>query len=278
MNSIFSSRDVIHCRAAITVEKPMGIRSTYLVFGAAAVMLLVTAAGTSAQGEAGRLTAELEAGPVWQSRNDVQIPNTEDGTRFSLVDAIGEGPWVSARLYLTWDINPKHGLMALLAPLSITETGVLDSPVDFEGATFEPDVPTEATYKFNSWRVTYRYRFLRNKRWDLRVGFTAKIRDAKIELKQEGNSARKTDLGFVPLLHFAAEYTFARRWHVKLDFDALAGGPGRAEDASLKIGCDLGEDWLLYGGYRTVEGGADVEEVYNFAWLHYVVISARYRF
>ncbi|MGD9140729.1 MAG: hypothetical protein PVJ42_04235 [bacterium] len=256
----------------------MDIRSRYLIFAAVTVMLLATAAGAAADGETSRFEAELEAGPVWQTRNDAQIPNTAEGTRFSLVDVIGKGPWPSARLYLTWNINPKHGLMALLAPLSVTETGVLGSPVDFAGATFEPDVPTEATYKFNSWRITYRYRFYSNERWDLRVGFTAKIRDAKIELAQEDRSARKTDLGFVPLLHFAADYTFARSWHVKLDFDALAGGPGRAEDASLKIGYGPGEGWLIYAGYRTVEGGADVEEVYNFAWLHYAVISVKYRF
>lgn len=256
----------------------MDIRSKYPVLAVVAVMLLTAAARSEAQGEPGGFWAELEAGPLWQTRNDVQIPNTAEGTRFSLIDAVGKGPWASARLYLAWNINPKHGLMALLAPLSVTESGLLYSPVDFAGATFEADEPTEATYKFNSWRITYRYRFFRNEHWDLRVGFTAKIRDAKIELKQDEISARKTDLGFVPLLHFAADYTFARRWHVKLDFDALAGGPGRAEDASLKIGWDLGEGWFLYAGYRTVEGGADVDEVYNFAWLHYAVISARYRF
>ncbi len=27
---------------------------------------------------------ELEGGPVWQTKNDVQIPNNETGTRFSL--------------------------------------------------------------------------------------------------------------------------------------------------------------------------------------------------
>jgi len=31
-------------------------------------------------------------------------------------------------------------------------------------------------------------------------------------------------------------------------------------------------------GYRTVEGGADVDEVYNFAWLHYAVLSVSYGF
>jgi hypothetical protein len=34
----------------------------------------------------------------------------------------------------------------------------------------------------------------------------------------------------------------------------------------------------LTGGYRTLEGGADVVSVYNFAWLHYAVVSASYRF
>ena len=33
----------------------------------------------------------------------------------------------------------------------------------------------------------------------------------------------------------------------------------------------------LHAGYRTVEGGANVEETYNFAWLHYAVVSGRWR-
>ncbi|UCH85110.1 MAG: hypothetical protein JSW50_05320, partial [Candidatus Latescibacterota bacterium] len=37
----------------------------------------------SSPADGARFEFELEAGPVWQSRNDVQIPNTEMGTRFS---------------------------------------------------------------------------------------------------------------------------------------------------------------------------------------------------
>jgi hypothetical protein len=36
---------------------------------------------------------------------------------------------------------------------------------------------------------------------------------------------------------------------------------------------DIGERWSISAGYRTVEGGADVDEVYNFAWFHYAVAS-----
>lgn len=221
---------------------------------------------------------ELEGGAFWQSRNDVQIPNDETGTRFSLVDVAGNGPWPAGRLYLTWNINARHSLRALAAPLFITETGVPATDIDFAGGEFTAGVPVEATYQFNSWRLGYRYRFHEGDRWTWWVGFTAKVRDAKIELRQGATSARKTDVGFVPLLHIEAQCRLSDNWRVVLDADALAGGPGRAEDASLKIYRDIGERWSVAAGYRTVEGGADVDEVYNFAWLHYAVLSVSYGF
>jgi hypothetical protein len=225
-----------------------------------------------------RFVLELEAGPVWQSKNDVQIPNNEDGTRFSLKDLAGSGPWASGRLYFTWNINQRHGLRALLAPLSYTETGIFDEPVRFVGESYLPGVPTEATYEFNSWRLSYRYRFHDGKRWTWWVGFTAKIRDAKVELRQGDTTSRDTNVGFVPLAHISADWRFAERWHLLFDLDALAGGPGRAEDLALKLAYDLNDRWTLTGGYRTVEGGADTDDVYNFAWFHAAVFSGVYRF
>lgn len=216
---------------------------------------------------------EFEVGPVWQTVNDVQIPNDASGTRFSLVDVIGNGPWMAARFYATWNLNEKHGLRALAAPLSITESAELTTPLEFAGGSFAVGQPTEATYKFNSWRLSYRYQFFRGDSWGWWVGFTAKVRDAKIRLSQENSAAEKTDVGFVPLLHIAGTWRLARHWTAELDVDALAGGPGRAEDASLKLRYHLGKRGSFALGYRTVEGGADVDEVYNFAWLHYAVAA-----
>jgi hypothetical protein len=221
---------------------------------------------------------EVEAGPVWQSRNDVQIPNDASGTRFSLVDLSGSGPKPAGRAYLTWNINRRHSLRALLAPLSFTETGTFAEPVDFAGESYEVGTPVDGTYKFNSWRLGYRYRFSDSEKLSLFVGFTAKIRDAKIELSQAGTASKKTDIGFVPLLNFGADWNFTHAWSLLFDFDGLAGGPGRAFDVALKLGYDLGDRWRIAAGYRTVEGGADVESVYNFAWLHYGVASVAIRF
>ena len=53
---------------------------------------------------------------------------------------------------------------------------------------------------------------------------------------------------------------------------------GRAFDVSARLGYVLAERWEVGIGYRTIEGGADVEQVYNFAWLHSAVASLRLRF
>ncbi len=250
-----------------------------LLSGATLLLSILCAHGAAlAQPSEPRFQLEFEAGPVWQSRNDVQVPNDDSGTRFSLVDLAGSGPSVAGRLYFTWNLRERHSLRFLAAPLEITGTGVPTETVSFAGATFEPGVPTDATYRFNSWRVGYRYRFLHGEHWTLRAGFTAKIRDAEIRLEQPGAEAEKTDLGFVPLAHFSGEYRFAEHWRFLFELDGLAGGPGRAEDLSLKLGYQISPRWLVSGGYRTVEGGADVDEVYNFAWLHYGVVSATISF
>lgn len=240
-------------------------------------VLAVLAPSTAAAQETPRFSMEVEAGPVWQTRNDVQIPNDPSGTRFSLQDVTGSGPWPAARLYLTWHINERHELRALAAPLTIVETATLAAPVDFAGASYAPGTPAEATYTFNSYRVTYRYRFHHGTGWTWWIGFTAKVRDANIALSQGATSSRKTDLGFVPLLHLAGDRRLSPHWRLRLDADALAGGPGRAEDVALKAAYDTGR-WTLSAGYRTVEGGAGVDEVYTFAWLHYAVVSAAVRF
>jgi hypothetical protein len=235
-------------------------------------------AGTAPDSTVSQFVVELEGGPAWQSRNDVQIPNNETATRFSLVDLVGSGPLPAARVYFLWNINERHGLRLLLAPFSYTESGHFASVVNFAGETFQPVVPTEATYKFNSWRLSYRYNVYRGSDWRWWIGFTAKLRDAKIQLEQQGRSAAKTDVGFVPLLHVAGQVRFGCGWSAVLDADGLAGGPGRAVDAALKLRYDLDSSWSFAAGYRTVEGGADVEGVYNFAWLHYAAASVAYHF
>jgi hypothetical protein len=254
------------------------IPSVRRLFPLGAIALLwAMAAGAAPPSETPTVEIELEGGPVWQTRNDVQIPNDAAGTRFSLVDLAGEGPAAGARAYLTWHLGDRHALRALAAPLRFVESGTPVVPVDFAGERFVAGDPLEAAYRFNSWRLTYRYRLVRTERSCAWIGFTAKVRDAEIRLRQGATTANDTDVGFVPLLHLAGELDLSSRWRLLLDADALGGGPGRAIDAALKLGYELDPAWCVTLGYRTLEGGANVSSVYNFAWLHYAVVSVVWR-
>ena len=46
---------------------------------------------------------------------------------------------------------------------------------------------------------------------------------------------------------------------------------------AFKMRYDLTDRWHLGAGYRTLEGGADNDSVYSFAWFHYAFISLEYR-
>ncbi len=254
----------------------MTLPRVFVVAALASILTLIRPGPATAQ-DAQAWSIELEGGPVWQSYNDVEIPNDGTATRFSLRDLAGAGPWTAARLYVTWRPGDRHELRALAAPLTVKGTGTPSSSLAFAGADYTSGVPAEATYTFNSYRLTYRYRWHQGARTTAWVGFTAKVRDAVTALEQAGTSSRKANVGFVPLLHLSGTWRFSPACSLGLDVDALAGGPGRAEDVALELRRDLSDAWSVEAGYRMVEGGADVEEVYAFAWLHYAAFSLVWR-
>lgn len=210
---------------------------------------------------------ELEGAAVWQSRNVVRIPD-EGGTRFSLAD-LGHGGRGAWRLYFGLRLD-RHELRALVAPLTIEVGGALPRPVSFQDRTFAPGVPTDGFYRFDSYRLTYRYALVATREWSVKLGATAKIRDASIRLCQPGVEAVRANTGLVPLLHAAVHWRFSHPLSLLLDVDALAAPQGRAEDVGLFAVLHLSPHLQLRAGYRTVEGGsAGGGGVYNFSWLHY---------
>jgi hypothetical protein len=168
----------------------------------------------------------------------------------------------------------------LFAPLSLKARGSVDKDISFNGDLFPASMDLQAFYKFNSYRLTYRFDFVNSKKWKVGLGFTAKIRDAEVRLEDAEKSSSNTNIGFVPLLNFRVEWMVSNKMSLLLEGDALAspGGQGRAEDVLLALFYRLSDSVSLKAGYRILEGGADVESVYNFTLLNYVVAGAEFRF
>ena len=80
------------------------------------------------------------------------------------------------------------------------------------------------------------------------------------------------------ILVYQARRNLTERSYLVLDVEALGASQGRAIDGSLKWHYKLSDKLNVGFGYRTIEGGADVDSVFNFAWLHFAAVSLGYEF
>jgi len=224
-----------------------------------------------------QLDLDIESGVVFSGYNDVRIPG-DKGTLFSLSEELESDPGVFYRIRVFYHFNDRHHLGALYAPLSINAAGQLDRNLLFEGETFPAKTPLKATYQFNSYRLIYRYDFLRKDKIEFGAGFTAKIRDAKIAVKGDALESEKKNVGFVPILHFRLLWKFSKKHAFLLDGDALAAPQGRAEDVLAAFIFKASDKIDIKAGYRIVEGGADNDKVYNFALINYASIGGVFHF
>ncbi len=238
-------------------------------------LALVLTALTLAPASAAAVTpfVDLEVGALWAGYDDVQVPNP-GGTRFSLTRDLtaSAAPYFRARLGAT--LGERHTVFAFFTPIRFDARGRLPNAVEFAGETFDAGEEVLARYRFDSARLTYRYGLVRRPRLDVDLGVTAKLREAAISL-QGRRFAEKTDTGFVPLVSFRVSWRATPDVALTVDGDALAGGPGRAEDVLAAVELRVRDGVWVRAGYRILEGGADVSQVYNFALVNHVGAGLR---
>lgn len=228
-------------------------------------------------GAGGLWRPEVEVGVVFSGYNDVRVPN-DGGTEVSLSRELRTDPAFFYRFNVWYNFNERHAVGVLAAPLRLSAEGSVTRPVLFSGAEFPADIPLDATYRFDSYRASYRYNFVRRETFRFGLGVTAKIRDAAITLTSGSTEAETRNTGFVPLLNFGLAWGFAGRWTFLFEGDAAAAPQGRAEDVLAALKYNFSENVAIKSGYRMLEGGANVDQVYNFAMLHYFVVGPAFEF
>ena len=219
----------------------------------------------------------MEGGYVVPGSIDVAIPG-DTGTRFSLTGDLEAEGTASYRVRYGHTFARKHWVGLLAAPLAVESKGTLDRDVDFNGTRFPEGTAVDSTYRFDSYRLSYRYLFHSSERWSFSFGGALKVRDAAIKLEGGGLESEKTNTGVVPLLSFKLAWTPVDKWHLLVDGEALAAPQGRAEDVLFALQYDANRRLALQAGYRVLEGGSDVDEVYTFALFHSAVVGAVWYF
>lgn len=214
---------------------------------------------------------DVEGGVAFTGYNSVSIP-ADTGSRISLKDDISSDPAMCWRLRLGYTFSERHTVFFLYAPLTVHGSGTLDKDVTYQGKTFSKGTKVESVYRFDSYRLTYRYAFIKTGNLSVSAGLTGKIRSADIAIMSDSGYAHRGNIGAVPLINCALQWDFAKPFGMLIEADGLVTPFGRAEDAlfalqyipSDRVSCRL--------GYRILEGGSDGGgNVYTFALFNCVM-------
>ncbi|QEN03426.1 hypothetical protein EW093_01475 [Thiospirochaeta perfilievii] len=221
---------------------------------------------------------DVESGLAITGYNNVKIP-AEGGTAFSLAAETPSGPVFVTRLRIGYTFKQHHTLSILAAPLTVEGNGTIDNNVIFQDKTFLSGSNLTSRYRFDSYRITYRWDFIKKDDLLAGIGITAKLRSADIALMDDTGYAHREDLGVVPLINFRTEWFFYDNFGILLDGDALVTPFGRAEDINLAVMYSSNNNVKYRIGYRLLEGGSDGGgNVYTFSMFHYITAGVTLSF
>ena len=153
------------------------IMSKKLFYNASLFLIFVNAFSAQAQ-----FKFDAEFGPSFNTRNNVRYSNDENTTA-NLVDTPhqpGTGQTAFLRLRTSYTMNDRHTTSGLYAPLTFKSSGSFSKPIKFCNSIYTQNDVTDVSYKFNSYRLTYRYRIVDREK--IEFGLAGKIRGARLSL------------------------------------------------------------------------------------------------
>ena len=216
----------------------------------------------------------IESGLLFTGLNNIR--NGINGTLFSLKNDLSTPPSPFLRLRAGLLLNNKHHFSILYAPLKSLVTGTIDRDILYDGKDFKANIPLEATYKFNSYRLTYNRRIIDDNKFKFGLGLSAKIRDAGTSLKNKELLSENFSIGFAPLINVLANWKISQKAVIDFLGEGIIANKGRAIDLSLSGRYSLTKSLQGNMGYRLLEGGADGSNRYNFIQFHFIFASLNF--
>lgn len=217
---------------------------------------------------------EVELFGVQGLRSDARLPSDTSVAR-QAIDSLTTGALpVSGRTEVVWPIGVRTELRGLAAPFLMAGAGPLVQDIVQRGAVAD----TAASYRADSYRLTWRYAWIDSPQLSVKLGMTANVRDLRAASGSTGAPADRTGSQVLPLLHASVESPFGGRLLLAADVDALAGPQGRAVDAGVRLRYALDRDWSASVSYRILDGNADGAALFNAVRFQYLGVGVRRAF
>jgi hypothetical protein len=232
-----------------------------------------------------QISADIETGIVKVNRNDASSSwknsfgdlNGIDGTLFSYAKDFNNPvkPLFRVRASYAFGKSKKHFLSFLAAPVQYKTVGILNNPITFNSIVFSANQQTEGFYKFNGYRLTYRYYFVQRNTLTMGLGLTLNLRDAEFSLRQGTKYERNYNRGLVPLINTYLNYKFTDHLGVLVDGDVFyVDNTGGAIDYLTGFNYSFNKNVAVKTGYRFFSGvGSEKGNVYNKLFVSTFVIG-----
>ena len=195
------------------------------------------------------------------ANNDIRCPNNSDGTLLSLPGDLHRtsAAVFAPRVEFEYAYRRHH---IMLAAVFVREnfTGHASEPIHFNQALFATGSSIDALYRFDTYRLSYRYRLVNRPKFQLELGATALLRDAMVAMTGDNQHSEFYNLGVVPLISYYIGWTPISALTVYSYGDGLVSKYGRAEDIFAGVKYDVHPNIGILAGYRLIEGGQQRKE------------------
>ncbi|MEG0948803.1 hypothetical protein [Chryseobacterium sp.] len=231
------------------------------------VLLLFTALTFGQSSWELRLMPQIAFG----ANNTLQRPNNDEGTRIFLNKEFDRKHRAifSPRVELEYTYKRNHFILTG-SLLKDQFEGISMKEIRYDGTTFAGGSNLNTTYRFNTYRIGYRYRLVDRMRFDFELGATLLIRDAAITMRSESQKAKYSNVGVAPLLSYYLGWNPTESFSLLSYGDGFAVGLGRAFDIFAGARYRFSPILSAIIGYRLLEGGSDVKKIYTMALFNYL--------
>lgn len=220
----------------------------------------------------------FEFGGAWMNKNDIAAPkHSGDVLDFNVVGATAD-PTSSVRSGFEFFFDKHNELFIQFSPYELRAVGTLNVPTNFNGSSYNTTDETFMAYRWNEYRVRWRYKLIDNRDFVFKLGAGLSISDNQVELSTVSQTELVSTLSALPIGHIHAGMNIGDRSELYVEVDGGGAGDEYIIDTTLQYRYKFNKHWDIGGGYRYQSVRIDTSDMYNHYNAENIVMNLGYSF
>jgi membrane-associated phospholipid phosphatase len=208
---------------------------------------------------------EYTSAPAFLISNQVASPST-GGTTFNLNSfEKTNDPTMTAGASMTYRLDSRNQLFALILPFEARDQGTFSEPVSFEDSVFPADTQINSSWRLYDLRLRWRNAVVQAPHWLIFLGAGLMFQDTVVGLETADASIQEAgeDFALLPYAHADVGWVFHHQWSVGVTGSGGSLGSDWMVDADGSLRFLLNPKWEFAIGYRYYARAVATDELSN---------------